>query len=565
MQTWKTQQILAPLLPQQNGLAPLQAGMTTAFTPAQSGASPGPGLNQGGIAASVLQRDDLLSYIRKIENTLLAQGAAHVHSAFMQSALIYWSSKDVSYMLPERSALQSLAGATMACAAFSEHRQEQSADGKPAQTDEFCFVLLGKELSVIVYGFCLEPAGAKSIYQCFLSFNAQMIMGACKSMAPYWEFIDPLEADKLTETIARLGKVQCLPHYVNTLGQLWSDFGTKSAGSQGHAYEASGPDPAASTGGAKANAAGRLVSSGIGSGIAAQSAAQTAAQTAEELWMKICHTYPYPVASPYRLLDCVTNPAEKYKEQLKLIENLLALLAGISLSISAQNAPRALADLKDCIAMGVSMGHWRELIRKCTVAWKNSSIKDVPLAKDILGLKIEHIDKSPFGKSVEQLIRARNDFAHHRGPTAESEIEKENGRLAGLLNECISQTAFLCNYQIRIVRSIDVLPSGVIKMICLKAVGDHPALRQEELLLNRGFPKGHLILDAGNSNWISLYPFITQDICSSCGIMEIYHLDKWRFDKNLIQVRSFERGHALESSTISSELKIIVGTVTGKP
>jgi hypothetical protein len=197
------------------------------------------------------------------------------------------------------------------------------------------------------------------------------------------------------------------------------------------------------------------------------------------------------------------------------------------------------------------------MIRKSTVAWRTSSTKDIPLAKAIGALRIEHTTTG-FGKAVEQLIRTRNDFAHHRGPTAESQIEKETVRLDELLKECLNLTEFLCHHPIRIVKAIDVLPSSAIKMTCLKAIGDHPALRQEELCLSRGFPKGHLILDTGNSNWLSLYPFLTQDICPSCGTMEIYHLDKWRYDKNLIQVRSFERGHAQESTAISSHLKSIV-------
>jgi hypothetical protein len=275
--------------------------------------------------------------------------------------------------------------------------------------------------------------------------------------------------------------------------------------------------------------------------------------------MRIANYYPYPIASPFRTLESITNASEKYKEQLKLIENLLALLAGISLAVSAQNEPAVLADLRECVAAGVSMGHWRVLIRKCTVGWKGSSTKDIPIAKAITGLRMELTEKG-FGKCVEQLIRTRNDFAHHRGPTAESEIEKETVRLDSLLKDCIKYTDFLCEHPIKIVKAIDVLPSGMIKMICLKAIGDHPALRQEELCLSRGFPKGHLILNAGDSNWLSLYPFLSQDICTTCGTMEIYHLDKWKYEKNKVQVRSFERGHPLESSAISDWLKKLEST-----
>ncbi|MBX9688592.1 MAG: hypothetical protein K2X27_17920 [Candidatus Obscuribacterales bacterium] len=495
-----------------------------------------------GLRAADLNRSRLVPFIRKLEASINRSESNLAN----QSLIVYWSSTDAKWIQPNRASLLELSQSAALCSILSEHRQSAQ--------EEFCFLLIRPELSIAIYGYCLDSAAANPTYRCLGSFDARSIKRFCGSLLPYWEFIDPLESDKIDVALNRVGAPQSAPHFINSIAIQWSELDAAETQSKGRLEEPVALPLAERT---------LVHSSAVGAPAAIQSPPakaeslpknQPPAVGSDEFAMRIASYYPFPIASPYRTLESITNASEKYKEQLKLIENLLALLAGISLAISTQNNSEILADLRECIAAGVSMGHWRVLIRKCSFAWKGTSTGDIPLAKAISNLRIE-LSERGFGKAVEQLIRTRNDFAHHRGPTAESQIEKETIRLAELLNECISYTDFLCEHPIKIVRAIDVLPSGMIKMICLKAIGDHPALRQEELCLSRGFPKGHLILNAGDSNWLSLYPFLSQDICPTCGSMEIYHLDKWRYEKNRIQVRSFDRGHALESSEISNWLK----------
>ena len=485
------------------------------------------------LRSASLRREEVLAFIRKIEKLVAEQDLRN-------SSIFYWSSCEASWMMPERSDLFELSRTVSSVFRFSEDRQEQ--------LEEFCFSCIGSELSVVLYGFCVESDSDVVTYECVGSLDAPVTKRVLQTMSPYLEFIDPLDAHKLDSSLTKMSAPQTVPHFMNSLQHYWGELCVPPSARTGPTAQTT---QITQTGPAVKSAPGATKSQSTGS------AAQNTDANQEQSWIQLSSTYPYPIANPYRALDGITNASEKYKEQLKLIENLLALLAGMCLSISAQNEPRILAELREYVGHGVSMGHWRELIRKSVSSWKNNSTKEIPLAKAISNLRIEQTAVG-FGKAVEQLIRTRNDFAHHRGPTAESEIEKDTVRVGELLEECLKFTSFLCNHPIRIVKAIDVLPSGAIKMICLKAVGDHPVLRQEELCLSKGFPKGQLILDTGESNWLSLYPFLTQDICPSCGTMEIYHLDKWRYEKDRMQVRSFERGHAQESSAIALDLKAIV-------
>lgn len=479
------------------------------------------------------KRAEILPVIRKIEASILENEVLR-----RQFAIAYWSAADVSWLLPPRPQLLSLSQGAQACSAFAEHRQ--------GKIEEFAFIAASKELCVLVYGHAdggaYGPEAAHyqdPSYQCMISFDQNLLKQVYEKLYFYWEFVDPYEADRLDRSLRKLGALESLPQYVDALAAAWS--GIKN------------PLPAT-----KQLPADTLEENKSKAKTKRSLAKVTLPEASRDktLQERIACDYPYPIANPYRTLECITEPAEKYKEQLRLVENLLALLAGMSLAITAHHDPGIVAALKPCLISGVSTGHWRELIRKCTVVWKGSPAKDIPLARALSELRVELVERD-FGKAIEQLVRARNDFAHHRGPSAESQIEKESKRIGGLLQVAVEQTAFLCDYPMRIVRAIDVLPSGSIKMTCLKATGDHPALRQEELCLNRGYPKGQLIVNLGDSNWLSLYPFLSQDICPKCGSMEIYLLDKWKFDKNTVYLRSFERGHTQESQTISDSLKAL--------
>ncbi|MBX9721845.1 MAG: hypothetical protein K2X81_10660 [Candidatus Obscuribacterales bacterium] len=477
---------------------------------------------QSGIPLNDLSQSKLLSFIRKIESIVTGELVS-------TPVVVYWSSADSSWITPDRVSFKNFARSTICSSAFSEHR----ADAK----EEFFFLVQSIGLSIFIYGFVSEDSLAERVFHCACSYEAAVVKRAFQLVCPYLEFIDPPEADRLDAALRQLSNSTTSTQLSDAVKQFLLELNAPAG------------KPSDESNGEQA----KLLTEPTGN-------VEESVSNLEEFWSRIANSYPYPIAYPYRTLESLTNASEKYKEQLRLVENLLAFVAGLSLAISAQNDQKMLLDLKDCIVPGVSAGHWRELIRKCTVAWKASPAKDIPLAKAIMGLRIEQVNKG-FGKDIELLIRSRNDFAHHRGPTAESQIERESVKIAEMLKESMDLVGFLCEFPVKIVKAIDVLPSGRIKMTCLKATGDHPALRQEELYLDRGFPKGQLIVNAGQNHWLSLHPFISQEICSQCGSMEIYLLDKWKYDKNQIQLRSFERGHIEQSTAASDALKSMMSAV----
>ncbi len=65
---------------------------------------------------------------------------------------------------------------------------------------------------------------------------------------------------------------------------------------------------------------------------------------------------------------------------------------------------------------------------------------------------------------------------------------------------------------------------------------------------------GDLVLDAVNGR-ISLYPFITSAVCPQCEEVETYFVDAWDTKKGTARLKSFEKGHTLDSLEVAGDLE----------
>ncbi|MEG5001450.1 type I restriction enzyme HsdR N-terminal domain-containing protein [Microcoleus sp. B4-D4] len=278
---------------------------------------------------------------------------------------------------------------------------------------------------------------------------------------------------------------------------------------------------------------------------------ETSLQSVDRLEFQIANFYPFPIAYGFRLLGSIVNPAQLYKEQLRVAENLLAFLGSISLALlQKQDRQKTGIDLKKYWQGGISPGHWVELVARSAKVF--GTYKDDPLAEHIYRLNIGS-DTKGFGSDVTALIRAKNNFKHDRGPTLEEEILKATQDIQERLKRCMEALAFFTEYPIRQV--LDVNPSrcnSTTTLKCLRFIGDHPGLPQEEVILHKALHKGDLFLDAGRQEWVPLYPFINAIACSSCKTRETYFVDKW--DNGIAYTKSFERGHTESCGQIAEGL-----------
>jgi hypothetical protein len=214
---------------------------------------------------------------------------------------------------------------------------------------------------------------------------------------------------------------------------------------------------------------------------------------------EIAETYPLPIAYSWSLLEDVWDPRDRYREQLRHAENMLAFLGSISLAILDENDhERAQLDLKIPWQGGISFGAWKLIVQRCVKVFR--SYGDHPLANDIRKLNIGSEDKG-VGADVAALISARNDFHHARGPVMEEDIADATNEAQERLERFMEALSFFTRYPIRLVQDFDVdRRNGEFILKCVRLVGDGPGFPQEKIIFPRALPRGDLALDLGDRN-----------------------------------------------------------------
>jgi type I restriction enzyme M protein len=274
----------------------------------------------------------------------------------------------------------------------------------------------------------------------------------------------------------------------------------------------------------------------------------------DSLDFQIRNSYPFPLAFPYRVLHAYHSPSSKYPEQLRVAENLLAFLATVGLSIIAtieeieleSNPVLNSHSIKKYFGGGISPGDWQQIAQASGKILRDMS--NFSLAKSFAELWFKGSSKreSDFAKATKEFVQLKNDYKHDRGPKTPLEFEKSSNTLQKLLDYCYDQLSFFVKYPIRLIQKIDIdWQTNESIFDTLVFVGDHQGLTQENINYPKPLPTGKLFITAKTDFWISLYPFVNVQYCSSCKFRETYFVDRWDSSKTIL--KSFERGHTHEN------------------
>jgi type I restriction enzyme M protein len=175
------------------------------------------------------------------------------------------------------------------------------------------------------------------------------------------------------------------------------------------------------------------------------------AAQAEDFDFQLRNYYPLPLAYPYRLLEAIDVPAEKYQELMRVCENTLAYLASIGLSMAVSFLPKRLSEhkhlghaaLQQCWRGGISPGDWitvgRETARLLRGETKLSAIESF----SGLWFRGTGNKQSKFGEIVSDIGELINDFKHGRGPKNEPQYEEAGGKAGAGLREILGELSFL--------------------------------------------------------------------------------------------------------------------------
>ncbi|MGD9679902.1 MAG: hypothetical protein AB7W16_01850 [Candidatus Obscuribacterales bacterium] len=268
---------------------------------------------------------------------------------------------------------------------------------------------------------------------------------------------------------------------------------------------------------------------------------------------QVANFYPFPLAFGYRLLRSIVNPAERYQEVLRVCENMLAFVASVSLALLKEEDRLSLKHQPEALwSSGISPGHWRQVIQSSGESL--GKYTETHLCQSLSSLSIGNL-KRPFGKMCEEIITSINDFKHGRGPKIEEEFIEANTLLEQKLHTAMEVLSFFARHPIRQVKDLNPARYGTsVNLRCLRYVGDHPGLSQEELTFPRALPKNDLFLEVARGEWVNLFPFLSVRSCPHCRAKETYFVDYWFTKKNSTRLKSFERGHTEDDSDVATVL-----------
>jgi hypothetical protein len=159
-----------------------------------------------------------------------------------------------------------------------------------------------------------------------------------------------------------------------------------------------------------------------------------------------------------------------------------------------------------------------------------------------------------FGTFTRALVQLKNDFKHDRYPqTYEYEIAIQN--LREILQKCHQNIGFFVQHPIRFVQNYNQdWQTGLTNLNTLVYIGDHPGLKQEQIIIKNPVPKEHLYLELNREKLTALYPLISVHNCEFCKTPETYIVDFWNKSENKIRLKSFERGHIHKDNEIAQKL-----------
>ncbi len=272
-----------------------------------------------------------------------------------------------------------------------------------------------------------------------------------------------------------------------------------------------------------------------------------------EVNYRIKNFFPFPLAYPFRMLEGLIDPGEKYRQQLRVAENILAFLGSITLALVHPTYTEADIDIVKLWRGGVSPGNWEEIALKGSMVLSEERAGGLAFAQKSLwkGKK----KPSQFSKDIRTLIKLKNDYKHDRGPQIGSDFEEAINEVDGLLFKCMSSLEYFLQFPIRLVCDLDVDRfSKKAIMKTLKYEGDHQALQQEKVHYPEPLSKNTLYIEINPDEWVTLFPYISVHSCHKCKLTEIYYIDRWQGGGTEAKVKSFERGHTENVKEIGDTL-----------
>jgi type I restriction enzyme M protein len=283
----------------------------------------------------------------------------------------------------------------------------------------------------------------------------------------------------------------------------------------------------------------------------------------EELDFQVRNFFPYPLAYAYRTLSAIQEPTLLYAEQMRVVENILAFVATVGLSLAAHVGALARPDntsvtserLTGIWRGGISPGDWQALGRDSARLMRPEANHPAVDGFASLWFKGRGSRESDFARMTRELVGLRNAYAHNRGPATPYEFERSSKELQESIDRVLRLLSLFVQYPLRFVQDLNIdwrTSEAVLRTLLY--TGDHPGLRQELVTLPQSLPKDKLYLTLSEDVWVPMYPLVNVQYCPQCGSRETYFIDGWNGPGTVPVLKSCERGHVFEDTDIGENI-----------
>jgi hypothetical protein len=277
--------------------------------------------------------------------------------------------------------------------------------------------------------------------------------------------------------------------------------------------------------------------------------------------------FQFPMAIGYRQLTGFATYTERYKELLRLGENLIAFVASTMLALLDTERLMALNKKLSGPALGywkggISPGNWLDFCIHATLQMAEQEENE--LTKHFIKLQMHKEKKGSLGETFRKLLRAKNDFKHDRGPSVESEYHQACITVSDLLNRAFDSLGFLKSHTLYLVRDVNPHRRGnLADIVLLKCMGGNPGFLTEQRVQPPTFRKGDLYLQITSSEFVPLYPFLHTKIAEQSKSREFYFIDRLDFEgksdsgnrRCIAGLKSFDRGSMEKDEDVGAEMQ----------
>lgn len=279
------------------------------------------------------------------------------------------------------------------------------------------------------------------------------------------------------------------------------------------------------------------------------------------------HDFQFPMATGYRQLTGYATYTERYKELLRLAENLIAFIASTTLALLEPERLKALNQKLSGPALGywkggISPGNWLDFCIHATLQMPEQEGNE--LTEQFIKLQIHKEKKGSLGETFRKLVRAKNDFKHDRGPSVESEYHQACITLSDYLNRVFDLLAFMKSHTLYLVRDVNPHRRGnLADIVLLKCMGGTPGFLTENRVQAPTFRKDDLYLQINSSDFVALYPFLHTKISDQSKSREFYFIDRLDYEgkdqarRCIAGLKSFDRGNLERNEDVGAEMQAI--------